>query len=399
MYAQHWSEDEPGGINLELTNLMTARDVDEAVAVAHRSGFHPQNVLVGDRAGNLAWTLLGHLPRRVGFDGHTPQSWADGTRRWDGFVPPEQVPVIRNPTDGQLWSANNRAVGGETLALLGDGGSDGIAYRGGQIRDRLTALTGHAAKPADLLAVQLDDEALYLTRWRELLGQTLGDTAVENQPDLEELREIVRAWDGHASVNAAGYRLLREFRRVVSTMVMNPIMEPVRKRDPVAGLGTNGDQPLWSILSARPAHLLPASAATWDDLLLRAAHMTARLGEHQQPDALPLSECTWGRYNVLAMKHPLSGALPPRFARWLDMPAQELPGDSNMPRVQGPTFGASMRMVVSPGREDEGIWEQPGGASGHPFSRFYRAGHENWTDGKPSPFLPGAAKYRLELRP
>ena len=27
------------------------------------------------------------------------------------------------------------------------------------------------------------------------------------------------------------------------------------------------------------------------------------------------------------------------------------------------------------------------------------AGHEDWTDGKPSPFLPGAAEHRLELKP
>ena len=229
--------------------------------------------------------------------------------------------------------------------------------------------------------------------------RALNDTAVEGHPDLEELREIVRTWDGHASVNAVGYRVLREFRRTVPTMVMNPIFEPVKKRDPDAGPGSNVDQPLWSILDARPAHLLPASVASWDDLFLRAAHLTAKLGEHQQPDARPLADCTWGRYNTLAMRHPLSAALPPRLAHWLDMPAQELPGDSNMPRVQGPNFGASMRMVVSPGREDEGIYEQPGGASGHPFSRFYRAGHQNWTDGKPSPFPPGPAKYRLELRP
>ena len=78
------------------------------MAIAHRSGIHPQNFLVGDRGGNVAWTIIGRVPRRVGFDGHTPQSWADGTRRWDGFVPPEQVPVIRNPAGGQLWSANNR---------------------------------------------------------------------------------------------------------------------------------------------------------------------------------------------------------------------------------------------------------------------------------------------------
>ena len=398
VYAQHWAECEPGGINFGVAEVATAHNLDEAITVAHRSAIHPQNILIGDRDGNVAWTVIGRLPRRVGFDGHSPQSWAEGTRRWDGFLPPEQVPVVRNPTDGQLWSSNNRAVGGEALALLGDGGYDG-PYRAGQIRDRLSALAGHPAKPADLLAVQLDDEALYLTRWRELFMQTLGDKAVEGQPDLDELREIVRSWDGHASVNAAGYRLLREFRRVVTTMVINPILEPVQKRDPVARLGTAVEQPLWSILTARPAHLLPSSAASWDDLLLRGAHLTAKLGEHQQPDALPLSECTWGRYNTLAMKHPLSGALPARFARWLDMAAQPLPGDSNMPRVQMPTFGASMRMVVSPGHEAEGIWEQPGGASSHPFSRFYRAGHQNWTEGKPSPFLPGAAEYRLELRP
>ena len=399
VYARHWSEYEPGGIDFGATGLMAARSLDEILAVAHRSGIHPQNLLVGDRDGHVAWTIIGRVPRRAGFDGLTPQSWADGTRRWEGFLPPEEVPVLRDPADGQLWTANNRVVGGKEWTLLGDGGYDGIAYRAGQIRDRLSALAGHPAKPADLLAIQLDDEALYMARWRELLLQTLGDAAVEKQPDLDELREIVRTWDGHASVNAAGYRLLREFRRIVTTTVINHLMEPVQRRDPAARVGFNVEQPLWSILTARPAYLLPASAASWDELFLRAAHLTAKLGEHQEPVALPLSECTWGRLNVLAMKHPLSGALPARLARWLDMPAQELPGDANMPRVQTPNFGASMRMVVSPGREEEGIYEQPAGSSGHPFSRFYRAGHENWTDGKPSPFLPGPAKYRLELRP
>ena len=180
----------------------------------------------------MAWTLIGRVPRRVGFDGHTPQSWADGTRRWDGFLPPEQVPVIRNPADGQLWTANNRVVGGDMLALLGDGGYDG-PNRSGQIRDRLSALAGRAAKPADLLAIQLDDEALYLARWRELLLHTLTDAAVDGpaRPGRNCARSCGR-WDGHASVNAVGYRVLREFRRVVTTMVMNPILGARAKARP-----------------------------------------------------------------------------------------------------------------------------------------------------------------------
>ena len=81
------------------------------------------------------------------------------------------------------------------------------------------------------------------------------------------------------------------------------------------------------------------------------------------------------------------------------MPAEPLPGDNFMPRVQAPDFGASERMVVSPGREAEGIFHQPGGASGHPLSPFYRAGHDDWVHGRPTPFLPGATVHRLRLEP
>ena len=398
VYARHWSEYDEGAINLSVADLVDARNVDEAVEIAHRGGFHPQNFLVGDRDGHAAWTIIGRVPRRVGFDGHTPESWADGARRWDGFLPSEEVPVIRDPADGQFWTANNRVVGGDALAKLGDGGYDN-AFRAGQIRDRLRALAGRAATPADLLAVQLDDEARYLARWRELLLTTLNDRAVEGQQGLVQLREIVRGWNGHASVDAAGYRLLRQFRQLVMASVIDPILEPAQKRDPVTRLGPNVEQPLWSILTARPAYLQPSSDTSWDELMLSDARVTAKLGELQRPVALPLAECTWGRYNVLSMRHPFSGGLPRWAARWLDMPAQGLPGDGNMPRVQTPGFGASMRMVVSPGRENEGIFEQPGGESGHPLSPFYRAGHENWVRGNPSPFLPGTATHRLELHP
>ena len=70
-----------------------------------------------------------------------------------------------------------------------------------------------------------------------------------------------------------------------------------------------------------------------------------------------------------------------------------------MPRVQSPSFGASERMVVSPGREQDGIFEMPGGQSGNPLSPYFLAGHEAWVRGAATPFLPGAALHRLELTP
>ena len=82
------------------------------------------------------------------------------------------------------------------------------------------------------------------------------------------------------------------------------------------------------------------------------------------------------------------------------MPAEMLPGDEDMPRVQGPAFGASERFAVSPGHEAEAYFEMPGGQSGHPLSPYFRAGHERWARGAPPPpFLPGPAAHTLTLTP
>ena len=81
------------------------------------------------------------------------------------------------------------------------------------------------------------------------------------------------------------------------------------------------------------------------------------------------------------------------------LPRQQLPGDSFMPRVQHRTSGASERFVVSPGREQDGLYHMPGGQGGHPLSPFFLAGHDAWAEGRPTPLLPGASAHRLELVP
>ncbi len=70
-----------------------------------------------------------------------------------------------------------------------------------------------------------------------------------------------------------------------------------------------------------------------------------------------------------------------------------------MPRVQSPTFGASERFAVSPGDEANGYLHMPSGQSGHPLSKFYSAGHVEWVEGLPSPFLPGETVHTLTLMP
>jgi penicillin amidase len=111
-----------------------------------------------------------------------------------------------------------------------------------------------------------------------------------------------------------------------------------------------------------------------------------------------IASYTWGKANTVRIRHPLSRAVP-ILSRWLDMPEEQLPGDSNMPRVQGPAFGASERFAVSPGREQDGYFHMPTGQCGHFLSPYYRDGNAAWARGEAEPFLPGAAVHSLTLRP
>ena len=397
LLAYRWTVYDPGAINFDLIAMEEAETADQAVAVAHLAGLPNQNFLVGDSAGHIAWTIAGRLPRRVGFSGRLPVSWTFGDRRWDGFLPPEEVPVVKDPPQGYLWTANNRILGGGALVLLGEGAYARPA-RAAQIRDDLAALTaGPKTTPADLLAVALDNRALLLERWQKLLLEVLTPNAVAGKATRAQLRAAAESWGARASVDSVGYRLVLAFHDEASRRVLEPIFEPCFEAYPgFFATRLNTEDAVWAILHARPAHLLSPKYPDWDALLLAAADDAV---DQAIKEAGSIAQASWGRHNALHMQHPLSRVLPRWMTGWLNMPAEPLAGDNGMPRVATSSHGASERFAVSPGHEEQAIFEMPGGQSGHPLSPFYRAGHEAWVHGDPTPFLPGKPEHTLTLSP
>ena len=393
--AIRWIAHDPGGADLGLLGLEHVRTVEEALDVANRSGIPPQNFVCADSGGRIAWTVIGAIPRRVGQPGPIPVSWADGTNAWDGWLEPEEYPRVVDPPGGLIWSANARVVGGEMLEIIGDGGYD-LGARARQIRDDLRALEG--ATETDMLAVQLDDRALFLERWRELLLDLLDEQAIRDHPRREEYRDLVQTtWTGRASVDSVAYRLVRAFRIFTFERVYGWLTAPCGAADEDFSVYRlpQREGPLWRLVTERPQHLLEPDSESWRNELLAVVDATI---DSYAESGLPLAEQTWGDRNTLAMRHPLSRAVP-ALSRWLDMPRQQLPGDSKMPRVQSPGFGASQRMAVSPGHETEAYFHMPGGQSGHPLSPYYRAGHDAWVEGEATPLLPGPGEHTLLLLP
>jgi len=392
--ALRWVAHDLRAVDLGLLALERADALDTALDIANRAGAPAQNIVLAGADGRIAWTLSGPIPRRFGHDGRLPASWADGQRGWSGWLEPAEYPRIVDPPSGRLWTANGRVVDGAWLARLGDGGY-ALGARARQIRDEL--LERDRFDELDFLRLQLDDRALFLERWRELLLATLTPDVIRTDTRRDEMRRLALDWGGRAAVDSVGYRLVRAFREEVRDRVFGPLTAACRQADPRFDytLFRQHEGPLWQLVSRRPAHLLDPRYPDWSALLLDAADAVR---EKLTADGRPLAAHTWGDHNRIGIRHPFSRVLP-WLSDWLDMPARSLPGDLNMPRIQTSTSGASERLVVAPGRETAGILHLPGGQSGHPLSPFYRAGFEDWAKGKPAPLKPGLVRHRLELRP
>jgi penicillin amidase len=382
--------------NFALLGIERATRIDDVLALAPRVGIPAQNLVVGDRDGRIAWTVLGRVARDSGAD------------RYFGaleFRDAGDHPRISDPPVGRLWTANQRVVDGPLEQVLGDDevavGADGydIGARARQIRDDLLGLT-HPATEGDMLAIQLDARALFVARWRDLLLALIDEQAMHQSARRREFRELVSHWKPEAAPDSVGYRLVRAYRGNVLDSLWRGFTAGLLGGEARLRRPAQFEAAGWRLVSERPASIAPPALAgvgtpDWRGFLLQRLDDTlARLGE----ECGSLARCTYGAGDPVRVRHPLSRAVP-ALSPLLDMPTMELPGDHHMPRVQDGAFGASERFAVSPGRESEGYLELPGGPSGHPLSPFFRSGFDDWAAGRPTPFLPGPAAHKLSLVP
>lgn len=393
--AVSWIAHNPEAVNINLIQLETVRSSEQALNIANTMGTPPQNFVTGDAGGNIGWTIAGKIPTKTGFDPQLPADWSAGAG-WTGWVAPEDYPRVYNPESGRIWTANSRVVDGDDLNIVGDGGYD-LGARTQQIRDGLFAK--ETFTPADMLAIQYDDRAVFLAPWRDLLLETLSDDVIAGDEQLAEYRGHIENWIPRATPGSVGYRLVRAFRLEVMQRLFYALTTPVRDalgEDIELRRSNQFEAPLWAVVTQQPEHLLPADYENWDAFLV--AVVRANLDYFSEEYSGTLADRRWGEVNTARIRHPMSRSVP-FLAEYLDMPAEELNGDSNLPKAQGPSFGASERFSVYPGDEANSVLHMPTGQSGHPLSDFYRAGHDDWVKGRVSPFLPGDAAYTLTLLP
>lgn len=356
---------DPAALDFGAADLCGTADVEAAVRVVTNAGLPPVNVLLADSGGRVAWTVGGRFVRRPGGPRGIPRAEDAAAPEW---MPPAELPRVIAPPSGLVVSCNQ---GHEAVRATGIAWNSFSGVRARRVVDVLTA--GGGRDEAGGLRLQLDPDASLYSFYRDLALRQLGGRG----PDGEARAEI-EAWDGTSDRDARGLALLVTFRELLREELLASVTRPCRAYDPGFTYCVNAHEgTLRALIDVLEPGLVPAP---WPGPaeFLRAQVLIARtLLRRRTGLDRPVH---WGEINQLA-RVPLGTPGP------VDDPPVELSGCPDSVLVAQPDFGASMRLVVDPGRPERGLLSLPGSADGRP--PLEAASLLDWVAGRAAPLLPG----------
>ncbi|MFZ8200613.1 penicillin acylase family protein [Alteromonas portus] len=378
-YALNWVAHHPFAANLGIINFGTAKSVQAAVRTGQRIAIPTQNLVIVDESGSAGW-----LPGGAVMDRQQASFTAIKEQDAAATLPKRatKLPMVINPEMGRIWTANARVIPAEDFKVWGDGGY-ALGARGQQIRDRL--FEKDTFSETDFYAIQLDNHARFLIPWQHLLYGLLNMQDIEFKPDLAYLN----TWSECACEDSVGYTLVKHFRREVIQTLFGGLLSNLDQQGVNSRTLLRGIEPAtWQLIHSQPDSWLPADTESFDELLVdayrRAKH---KLLDKYSPVEANMEALAWGKVNALSVEHPFASQIP-LVGSMLNMQQVEGFGDTYMPAVQAPSFGASERFFVSPGHLEDAILTLPGGQSGHPLSDFFTAGFNDYATHAATPLLP-----------
>jgi penicillin amidase len=365
-----------------LLPMLQARSADELEA-AMRSWVDPVNNFVfADVHGAIGYRTRGQVPLRPMANAWVPVPGWDGAHEWQGAIPFEEMPAVRDPATGWVATANSRVAGPEYPHYIGlDYSPD---FRTRRLVDRLGRL--ERATVDDMVAMHADRVSLpareFVDFFRKIAAPTMSPA--------REAFDALLAWNGEMAAGSVAATIYATFRERLMRELMTPILGPLTSE---AFAGTaRGAVAHMTRLRARLTEMirrddrtLLAPGTDWPAALERALHgaiadLTARLG----PD---VTTWQWSRIHATRPQHTLSAAFP-ELASVLDPPSVAVGGDGDT--VQAASFIASAGYGVTSTSVarycfDLADWERSGwvvplGASGHPGSPHYADQAGAWAD-------------------
>jgi penicillin amidase len=348
-----------------------------------------QNFVFADTSGEIALWVSGQLPKKWQHQGRTVSDGTNPNYDWQGWIPTEHNPHIKNPERGFVSSANQESAAPDYPYYLDD---DFAPYeRGRRINERLGEMQN--ITPKDMQQLQLDNFAYnaysiipQLIEWTNRGGL--------NEKELEVIG-ILEEWDFNMDAEKTApsvyLRWFNKFYRAVFMDEFNGIDAQLRgpARDIFVEIIKEQPDLIYVDNSETPERETVEDLAT-QTFKETISDLTVDYGENT-------NDWKWG-YDIDNDIHHIANI--PGFGA-LDLLSS---GSAEAVNATRGTHGPSWRMVVQVGPEMKGWGVYPGGQSGNPGSPNYDNMLEDWRKGNlfELNFMknrPADYHYKIQLNP
>ncbi len=384
-----------GAPYLASLRMDQARNWEEFREACAYSRAPSENMVWADVEGNIGWQAVGIVPLRPNWSGLLPVP-GDGRFEWDGYLPIAQLPHVFNPPQG-FWATANQEN-------LPPDYSHPISYfwlapyRFARAQEVLAG--GRNFTTMDMMQLQNDELSIPARTLVPLLNGLRSD-----RPLVQQALERLLAWDyvlARDSVAAGIYAAWQE--RLWQNFLDRQVPQALHEHFPTIVL-----QPVINSLLAPDSRYGPDPTTGRDQFILLSLeqavqNLTDRFGP--EPPAWTYGQA---QYHHILMRHPLSGAVRPEYAKRFEVGPIARGGDgytlNNTDNTAAQQTGASFRIIADLSDWDRSLGINAPGQSGNPDDPHYRDLVSLWAEGKYFPLLYSRDKIeavshrRTVLRP
>ena len=363
------------------------------------------NMVWADAHGDIGYKLVGKLPRRRGACPDVPKPGWTGAHEWDGYVPYDELPELRNPPGGVIVTANNQIAPPDYPHHITSEYLDG--YRAARIEELLAEQEHHSLDSFE--RIQRDVHSIP--------GRIAAGRLARLEPSGQrEIRAIerLRSWDNELDPDTIAGTIYEAFMVHFARAVSEAAIGDPRLAERWRSKSELGFAPMTSSPWRFKARLLELweegdseliGGRDWDDVALESLRVA--LDDLERRFGHDASGWRWGRVHGVYVEHSLGGGGRP-INRLLDrLLSRRLPTGGSQETVSQTSHVmhrddfrgrvvASFRLLADVASPQRSRWQHISGQSGHPASAHYDDLQADWVAGRTNPVAqPAVATLTL----
>lgn len=356
---------------------MRAKDFKAFDRALYKWGAPTLNQVYADAKGNIGWKATGLAPRRPNWDGLLPVP-GDGRYEWAGIWRGDDMPVIVNPAQGFIATANAYNIPDSYPAKER---RLGFEWTNPSRHQRVHEVLGSLAKISLEDSERLQNDVLSIPARR--LVALLAPLSSTDEKTARALA-FLKGWDARQTSDSpqAALQELWQLRHL-----RKGFREAVLKQEAAAALSATDMNVMLLGLEQPQARFGENAAARRDQLLLSTLKAAWEDMEKLQGPEPALWQ--WGKFHFNYSEHPFAPAVDDAMRARINVgpiakhgseytPNQSLVRATDFRQMNGP----SVRLVVDVGRWDNSRAINHPGQSGDPDNPHYRDLAPLWREGR-----------------